>query len=106
MASQIVTQPTPSPNPTTRTWADAELWCRDSFAQATYRRTFNVLTPEQQGVVLVIVQRVVTDCQFYLMGFPEPMNDYTRALVQPAAAQVADPTPWFDRFTRRSQRVQ
>jgi hypothetical protein len=106
MASQIVTQPTPSPNPTTRTWADAELWCRDSFAQATYRRTFNVLTPEQQQIVLVIVQRVVTDCQFYLMGFPEPMNDYTRAQVQPGATTARPLTAWFDTFTRRSQRVQ
>jgi hypothetical protein len=103
MASQIVTQPTPSPNPTTRTWADAELWCRDAFAQATYRRTFNVLTPAQQSIVMVIVQRVVTDCQFYLLGFPEPMNDYTRSQVQPSTAATKPLTAWFDTHTQTGQ---
>jgi O-phosphoseryl-tRNA(Cys) synthetase len=113
MASQIVTQHTSQQHSAAngRTWADAELWCRDAFAQASYRRTFNALTLEQQNVVLQIVQRVVTDAQFYLAGIPEPMNEYTRAQVQPGATatQIDDQTslaPWFDTFTRRSQRVQ
>jgi hypothetical protein len=101
MASQIVTQD--KPKLTVRTWADAELWCRDAFAQATYRKTFNVLTPAQQSVVVVIVQRVVTDAQFYLLGFPEPMNDYTRAQVQPSTAETKPLTAWFDTHTQTGQ---
>ena len=52
-----------------RTWADAELWARDAFAQWAYEcRTFNALTMAEQTAVVHAVHLIAESLRLYLAG--------------------------------------
>lgn len=68
-----------------RTWADAELWCREYHALRRYFKSFDHLTDAEQTDVIDTVHHIVSGAELYLQGFTQPMNEWTRRATQPGA---------------------
>jgi hypothetical protein len=69
-----------------RTWADAELFARDYYAEREYHRTFNALGLDEQLLVILRVQAITAAIELYMEGYAEPLSDWSRAQVQYGAA--------------------